>query len=377
MISLARKSIVHEWRRFAPAIFAIAFSGILLVIQAALAVGIFATVAVYVEKSDAELWVGFPGTPSVDQGRYISNRTESFVRMNPDVDRTEPFSWAGGVWRSRPGAGDVSVVLAGIDPRPGSLTFARVVSADLRERLKMPGAVLVDMADRAKLGVSIGSHAEINGKKVHVVGFTEGLRGIGSVNVISSLSTARHLDPGLQHTDDVAYYLVKLRAGADPAKVKEALSPKGVTARYEAWTAKDFANRTTNYWLFESGMGTAFGLSSLVAVIVAIVITSQTLMAAVAASIREFATLRALGAPGSHLRSVVLQQALWVGVVGLVIAGILSALVLWLAQLAYIPVAISLPITAGCGALVLCVAILSGFVALSQLSKADPAALLR
>lgn len=377
MISLARKSILHEWRRFAPAIFAIAFSGILLVIQAALAVGIFATVAVYVEKSDAELWVGFPGTPSVDQGRYISNRTESFVRMNPDVDRTEPFSWAGGVWRSRPGAGDVSVVLAGIDPRPGSLTFAHVVSADLRERLKMPGAVLVDMADRAKLGVSIGSHAEINGKKVHVVGFTEGLRGIGSVNIISSLSTARHLDPGLQHTDDVAYYLVKLRAGADPAKVKEALSPKGVTARYEAWTAKDFAARSTNYWLFESGMGTAFGLSSLVAVIVAIVITSQTLMAAVAASIREFATLRALGAPGSHLRSVVLQQALWVGIVGLVIAGFLSALILWLAQLAYIPVAISLPITAGCGALVLCVAILSGFVALSQLSKADPAALLR
>lgn len=377
MISLARKSILHEWRRFAPAIFAIAFSGILLVIQAALAVGIFATVAVYIEKSDAELWVGFPGTPSVDQGRYISNRTESFVRMNPDVDRTEPFSWAGGVWRSRPGAGDVSVVLAGIDPRPGSLTFAHVVSPDLRERLKMPGAVLVDMADREKLGVSIGSPAEINGKKVHVAGFTEGLRGIGSINVISSLSTARYLDPGLQHTDDVAYYLVKLRPGADPAKVREALSPKGVTARYEAWTAKDFANRTTNYWLFESGMGTAFGLSSLVAVIVAIVITSQTLMAAVAASIREFATLRALGAPGSHLRSVVLQQALWVGIVGLVIAAALSALILWLATLAYIPVAISLPITMGCGALVLCVAVLSGFVALSQLSKADPAALLR
>ncbi|APR53913.1 ABC transporter permease [Sphingomonas koreensis] len=377
MISLARKSILHEWRRFAPAIFAIAFSGILLVIQAALAVGLFATVAVYIEKSDAELWVGFPGTPSIDQGRYISSRTESFVRMHPDVDRTEPFSWAGGVWRSRPGAGDVSVVLAGIDPRPGSLTFAHAVSPDLRDKLTIPGAVLVDIADRDKLGVSIGSNAEINGKKVHVAGFTEGLRGIGSINVISSLSTARHLDPGLHHTDDVAYYLVKLRAGADPAAVKDALSPKEQNARYQAWTAKEFGDRSTNYWLFESGMGTAFGLSSLVAVIVAIVITSQTLMAAVAASIREFATLRALGAPGSHLRSVVLQQALWVGMVGLVVAGLVSALILWLAKLAYIPVSVSVPITTGCAVLVLCVAILSGFVALSQLSKADPAALLR
>ena len=123
--------------------------------------------------------------------------------------------------------------------------------------------------------------------------------------------------------------------------------------------------------------GTAFGLSSLIAICVAIVITSQTLMAAVAASIREFATLRALGAPTSHLRGVVLQQALWVGIAGLVIAGVLSALILWLAKLAYIPIALSMPITAACGILVLCVAILSGFAALSQLSKADPAALLR
>jgi putative ABC transport system permease protein len=73
----------------------------------------------------------------------------------------------------------------------------------------------------------------------------------------------------------------------------------------------------------------------------------------------------------------VLQQALWVGIVGLVIAGAVSALILWLAQLAYIPIAVSIPINIACGALVLCVAILSGFVALSQLSKADPAALLR
>lgn len=377
MIPLARKSIIYEWRRFAPAIFAVAFSGVLLLAQAALAVGIFATVAVYIERSDAELWVGFPGTPSIDQGRYISSRTESLVRMHPDVARTEPFSWAGGVWRSRPGAGDIAVVLAGIDPRAGSLTFADVVSPALRDRLSTPGAVLVDVADKQKLGVEIGSSAEINGKRVRVVGFTEGLRGLGSINVISSLSTARDLDPGLHETDDVAYFLVKLRPGADPEAVRKDLSPKGPLARYEAWTARDFADRTTNFWLFESGMGTAFGVSSLIALAVAIVITSQTLMAAVAASIREYATLRALGAPGRLLRGIVLQQALWVGLAGMAIAGIVSALILWLAKLAYVPIALSPLIVGGCLGLVLMVAIASGLIALGQLSKADPAALLR
>lgn len=377
MIPLARKSITYEWRRFAPAIFAVAFSGVLLLAQAALAVGIFATVAVYIERSDAELWVGFPGTQSIDQGRYISARTESVLRMHPQVDRTEPFSWAGGVWRSRPGQGDIAVVLAGVDPRAGSLTFADVVSPELRARLKAPDTVLVDIADRNKLGVEIGSTAEINGKRVRVVGFTEGLRGIGAINVISSLSTARRLDPSLHETDDVAYFLVKLRPGADPAAVRDDLSPKGPLARYEAWTAKDFADRSTNFWLFESGMGTAFGLSSLIALAVAVVITSQTLMAAVSASIREYATLRALGAPGRLLRSIVLQQALWVGLAGLVVAGLVAGLILWLAKLAYVPIALSLPIVGVCAALILLVAIASGLFSLGQLSKADPAALLR
>lgn len=377
MISLARKSILYEWRRFAPAIFAVGFSGILLVVQAALAVGIFSTVAVYIDKSDAELWVGFPGTKSIDQGRYISNRVESLIRMHPEVERTESFSWGGGVWRSRPGQGDQGVVLAGIDTRVGSLTFARAVSPELRERLKIPGSVLVDVADKKKLRIEVGSSAEINGKRVNVVGFTQGLRGIGSINVIASLSTARQLDPGLQYVDDVAYYLVRLREGADPSKVKADLSPRGANARYEAWTAKEFSTRTTNYWLFESGMGTAFGLSSLIAVVVAVVITSQTLVAAVAASIREFATLRALGAPSSHLKAVVLQQSCWVGVVGLAIAGGVSAVILWVAKIFYIPIAMSIWIIGGCGLLVLLVALISGLMALGQLSKADPAALLR
>ena len=80
---------------------------------------------------------------------------------------------------------------------------------------------------------------------------------------------------------------------------------------------------------------------------------------------------------GRLLRGIVLQQALWVGLAGMAIAGIVSALILWLAKLAYVPIALSPLIVGGCLGLVLMVAIASGLIALGQLSKADPAALLR
>lgn len=42
MIALARKTLIHEWRRFVPSVFAVGFSGVLLAMQAALVLGILA-----------------------------------------------------------------------------------------------------------------------------------------------------------------------------------------------------------------------------------------------------------------------------------------------------------------------------------------------
>ena len=54
MVSLARATLLHEWRRFLAAVLAVAFSGLLVLVQLALLVGMFGTVAVYIDESNAE-----------------------------------------------------------------------------------------------------------------------------------------------------------------------------------------------------------------------------------------------------------------------------------------------------------------------------------
>ena len=46
MVPLARKTLLHEWRRFLPSAVAVAFSGLLLLVQSALVLGIFGSAAV-------------------------------------------------------------------------------------------------------------------------------------------------------------------------------------------------------------------------------------------------------------------------------------------------------------------------------------------
>lgn len=375
MRSLALKSLIHEWRRFAPAMVAVAFSGLLVLLQAGVILGIFSLSSQYVTRSGADLWIGYPGVQSLDLGRPLSGPAEVFGWMNPHVRRLEPFLWGSGEWRTR-SRGMVNVYIVGVDPRPDGLALSDALTSRQRAALAEPDAVLVDEADLRKLQVAPGGTAEINGRFVRVVGVTKGLRALGGVNVIASLTTTRRLDPAAGPEGRVAYLLAKLDDPETGHDVAAALNIEGAGRGFEALTGVAFARRTTLYWLAESGAGVAFIFGSVVAILVAGVITSQTLSAAVAGSIREYAALRALGFSMRALRRIVIAQSAWVGAAGLTVGGGLTLLLALAARVGSIPVVLTLPMIAVSAGLVMITALGAGALALRRVAQADPAVLL-
>ncbi len=375
MVPLARKTLLHEWRRFLPSTLAVAFSGLLLLVQAALVLGIFNSAAVYIKKSGGDLWVGYPGTQSIELGRPIPRDAEIRLRMDPDVVRVEPFRWIDGDWRGPKDKGGVSVFISGIDTRPDAMMFADVLSPELRAKLDQPDSVIIDRADLDKLGLDVGAKAAINGKRVHIVGVGSGLRALGGVNILTSLDTARRLEAD-NPRDEVAYYVVKLRDPGKADEVRRRLQPEGAR-RYEIWTQPVFAHRAVTYWMFETGAGLGVIFLAGVVFLVGAVITSQTLMSAVAGSIREYATLHALGVGFRSLRGVVVTQSAWVGAFGLLIGGIVTALIIALAYRRDVPVELDALTVTICAAAVMGIALVSGLMAVRALRHADPAMLLR
>ncbi|HEY0232319.1 MAG TPA: ABC transporter permease [Dokdonella sp.] len=375
MVPLARKTLIYEWRRFLPSALAVAFSGLLLLVQAALVLGIFNSAAVYIKKSGGDLWVGYPGTQSIELGRPIPHEAEIKLLMDPEVARVEPFRWIDGDWRGPADKGGVSVFISGIDTRPDGMMFADVLAPELRAKLDEPDSVIVDRADLAKLGLSVGAQAVINGQRVRIVGVGSGLRALGGVNIVTSLATARRLETD-NEAGDVAYYLVKLHDPEHADAVRRRLQPGG-SKRYEIWTRPAFAHRAVTYWMFETGAGLGVIFLAAVVFLVGAVITSQTLMGAVAGSIREYATLHALGVGFAALRRVVLKQSAWVGAFGLIVGGVVTTLIVWLASRRDVPVQLDLPTIAICAAAVMGIALVSGLMAVRALRHADPALLLR
>ena len=378
MIALARKTLVYEWRRFVPVVLAVGFSGLMLVVQAALVLGIFGASALYVNASSADLWAGYPGTQSVNFGRAVSADAEMWLRMDPEVVAVEPYQWVDGDWTPESvDAGSVSIYLSGIAVGPDAMLFSKLLSPELRKRLREPGAVIVDSADLESLGVAEGGKAWINGHPVRVVAAIAGLRGLGGVNVLASLDSARVIG-GPQAGRGSTYYVARLadpsRAPAVQARLAQSEASFGPL---QVWTAQEFAQRSQQYWLLDTGAGMAVLFMALIVCLVGAVITNQSFAAVVAASAREYATLNALGASRGALARVVIEQACLVGGLGMVLAAVASALLLAVAVFYHVPVAMTLTAALGCAALVALMALMSSVMAVRGLIRTDPALLLR
>lgn len=376
MVALARKTLIYEWRRFLPAILAVGFAGLLQLLQLALVLGIFGSTSLYITGSSADVWISYPGTQNVGSGRPIDADLESRILVDPEVTQVEPYIWVDGDWRGPRETGGVSVFVSGIDTAPDSMMFSKALSPALRARLVEPDAIVVDRSVLDQLGVNIGQTATINGHQVHVVGIGNGLRALGGVNVLCSLDTARQLD-GSPENAGPTYLVAKLRHPDKAGAVAQRLRGDKAFGPYTAWSASDFARRSMLYWLFDTGAGTGVLFLAGIVFLVGAMITSQTLIAAVNGSAREYATLNALGVGVAALRRVVLEQAFWVGALGLLGASVLGLVLVLLARSQDVPLVLNAPAALACIILVMGLSAVSGLAAMRSLRRADPATLLR
>src|SRR4029079_8347035 len=114
------------------------------------------------------------------------------------------------------------------------------------------------------------------------------------------------------------FILAKCRDKADAPKVVERL--KDFPHKIAAFTTEGFSLRSRVYWLTKTKAGIALGLAAGLGLLVGAVVTYQTLYAATASSLKEYAVLRALGIPRCRMALTVVAQSFWVGLFGIALA---------------------------------------------------------
>jgi putative ABC transport system permease protein len=191
------------------------------------------------------------------------------------------------------------------------------------EALKRPGTVLFDRKSRDYYGQPrVGTQTELAGREVRVVGtFSLGVDFFTDGNVIMSDRDFKAFFPELAvptpHLEKVEIGVIRLADGANPSDVRAALE-NALTDEVEVLTKLEFIDREVTYWRDNTAIGYIFGLGMGAGIAIGVVVCYQILYTNVNNYLPQFATLKAMGFTNPYLVGIVLQQAVFVAVLGFV-----------------------------------------------------------
>ena len=94
----------YERQRFLPGVLAVAFSALLIALQAGLLLGLFSITSIPVDHTHADIWVGSPEVLSVDLGRPYCGKLPARLQIQPEVQAPEIFLQGFAYW-TKPGGG--------------------------------------------------------------------------------------------------------------------------------------------------------------------------------------------------------------------------------------------------------------------------------
>jgi putative ABC transport system permease protein len=379
-MSLALATLIYEWRRYLAAIIALAFSGVLVLVMIGLFTGIIHSALATTERARADIFIMPVKTPTmVDGDPTLPARVQPQIYMNPHVVEVRSIEEAFGGWTNTPGPGEKQVQtfvsVWAVDPIRDAVTLPRDYTEEQRMALMEPGAILVDASNLGKLGAKLNGKGSINGHAVWVRGILHNYQDINQTSVVASRETERILQRTVS-TTDTGPLMVKIDNPANAALVRDQINAAAHGA-YHASTTAEMNKLDEDAILQEQIIGVLLLFLTIMAGLIGVGITSQTLRGAILSNIREFASLRALGISMGSLRLIVMELSVWAGV-----AGVAAALGLtWLVSLAAGAAGLPLTIRPGpaifISILLMIISVISGAMAMGILKQSQPADLLR
>ncbi len=368
MLRLAFRNLFQNKVRLVVSAGGIALALTLILALDAVLTGVEGQITSYIDNSKADVWVSQSGV-----------RNLHMVTSSVPASVTDEVEKMDGVESATPIMYLTNLVVAGENR---NLAYVIGLPKDAEagkpsaivEGVAIPGEgeAVVDNGVARKWGVEVGDDVTILGKEFTVAGLSEGDSSM--INSIAFISMADFIR--LSGTPDtVSYVLARTKPEASPEKVAQRIEANvgGVTAQ----SGEEFADQERN---IVTDMTTELvALMNLVGLLIGLAVVALTVYVATLSRREEYGVLKALGAKNRHLYGVVLAQALYSVVLGVVVG--LAFTLLLSAVAPAVALNLSLEVSGASlvkvGAMSLFIAGLAAILPIKQISGLDPAAVFR
>jgi putative ABC transport system permease protein len=353
----------------------IVFALVLIIIQFGLFLGFTTTTSNNIDHSGADVWIVFHGVAYFDTGRNFSERKYYQVLATPGVQQAEKYMQAFGRWKRQDGRIE-NIQVIGFHPGSRLGEPWNVVSGNAGDA-KQEDGILVDELYREKLGVSqVGDRVEIGERRARVVGFTRGIRSFTtSPFVYTSFKNSLDYTNPVSAEDSTAYVLVKAAPGVAPGELQRRLRAR--LNDVDVYTTAEFSRKTRFYWMFTTGAGLAVLTAALMGLVVGVAVVAQTIYAATMDHIREYGTLKAMGATNRYLYGVLVEQAVWSAVLGYGLAMVVAHFIVQASEKGGALILMPVSMEVGMLFLAMGMCIAAALVSINKVTRIDPAMVFR
>jgi putative ABC transport system permease protein len=260
----------------------------------------------FVRVNDGYIWVTDNKTENVNALAPIDVRLGFEMESLPHIKKAHQFVIASGAARFPDGtAAGLSIV--GVELPEFNGIQQGIFFDGGPQDLISDGAVSVDFFDAKALGnPKKGDYFELNNKQV---------RFGGGLISYTTIDRARFL--GNVSGSKTSAFLVEVDKTQNMEKVVKLINANipGV----KAWMPTEFKNQTILTVLKSSGIAFSFGTLIIFALISGFIIIGLTLYSAAIDRIKDYGTLKAIGATNGFIRKLILMQATLYAIVGFLI----------------------------------------------------------
>lgn len=374
MLWLAFKMMFQERGRLLVALAGIAFSAVLTLVEVAIYIGMMANATGVVRHTDADIWISSKNVPNFDFAQPFPASLIDRVRAFGEVAWADRIQVTYAYLKLHDGRRE-QVEVIGFNPQTG-VGGPWDMAEGVPRSVEGGHYMIMDESARQRLGkLDIGSLWELflsnKTQSFKLVGLSRQAVSFTTMPVVfTSYNTVTRGLLGTEFAGDTSFIVAKVK---DPGAVDGVVRAlRAEMPNNDVYTKDEFISRAVRYWTIQTGMGMAFFLTAILAVLIGGAIVGQTTYARTLEHMRDYGTLRAIGADNRDINIAILGQAGVSAALGFGLGVVLALVAKPLIQGAGAPVDLPWSLYAGTFIAIELTCLASAYVSVRKVNSIDP-----
>ena len=374
MMYVAIRIILYNKVRFLVTLLGLVFAIGLIFSQMGIFLGLVENASVIIDHTPGDIWITSKNCKNFDFSQPFPEYIYYHARSVEGIQWAEKVIIAWAMIKQEEG-GTEQVEVIGYNPDTGIGGPWQMRVGDARA-VKNGNFAIVDESAMKRLGnIKVGQYREVLPRRLQIVGISKGIRSFTTAPFIfTSYSEAQKL-VGYVGTDQTVFIIAKVLPGYSSTKVIQDLKERlhGV----DIYPKEEFSWKTRKYWTIETGVGFSFLFTILISFFIGMLIVGQTIYNSTVEHIKEFGTLKALGATNREIYKIIFSQAFISALLGYLV----SLVVTIVSARFYEVIGMAMVVRGWVNLTVLLLTFLmclsAAFVSIRKIKRIDPAILFR